>query len=245
MSGRRYRVVERLPWIEGGRPAPVIYEPGDTVYVDDQEVASIYRKLEAIDDEGRAILEAARAKAPAPAKATRTAVTDLTPNDVERLTQALDEARRRHGCVPEYAVNRDGSETLLRYIPTNRLPGVVYGDNGLPDPWATALKRERSEKEKKLGEMESKLARIRSGGSLGGRRGRETKRDETARSNEALLADVRAYRAEHPLHGGPAIAAALLEKHGRIRDFADSRGREKAIEALRKRIARLEKSLDE
>jgi hypothetical protein len=42
---------------------------------------------------------------------------------------------------------RDGSEVLLRYVPTNPLPGVVYGDNGLPDPYATAIQRRRRELE--------------------------------------------------------------------------------------------------
>lgn len=256
MSGRCYRVIKRLPWIEGGRPAPgpqwweggkdVVYEPGDTVYMEDQDLASTYNKLEALDDAGRAALEEARSKAEAPAR--RTAVADLHPSTVEWLTRALDEKRRLYGCeiVQDFAVHRDGSETLLstRYVPTNPLPGVVYGDNGLPDPWATALQRERWEKESKHREMESKLARIRGGGSLGGRRGRETKRDQTARDNAALLADVRAHRANHPNHGGPAIAKELVGKHGRIRDHADPRHREKAIESLRKRIERLEKSLD-
>ena len=242
MSGRLYRVVERLPWIEGGRPTPegweggkdVVYEPGDTAYIDDQGVASIYHHLEAMDETGRALLEEARAKAEGPAQ--RTSVADFTPRDIEILTGALDEKRRLYGCVGEYANRLDGSRVLLRYVPTNPLPGVVYGDNGLPQPWTTATQRERRE-------MEDQLTRIRRGASLGGRRGRETKRDKAARSNEALLADVRKYRAEHPSHGGPAIAKALVDKHGR-KDHADPRGRERAIEALRKRIARLEGSLD-
>jgi hypothetical protein len=246
--GRHYRVIKRLPWIEGGRPTPsgweggeaVVYKPGDTVYVDDREAGGMDDCLEALDDAGRAILEEARAKAEAPAEITFLA--DLDQDTVDSLAGALDKKRQAYGgCQIErrWATNRDGSKTLLstRYIPIDPLPGVVYGDNGLPDLYATSLRRERLEKERKL-------ARIRSGGSLGGRRGRETKRDKTARSNEALLADVRAYRTQHPSHGVPAIAAALVDKHGNIRDHTDPRGREKAIEALRKRIARLEKSLD-
>jgi hypothetical protein len=257
MSGRLYRVAKGFRWIEGGRPAPgpqwweggevVVYEPGDTVSMEDQDVESMYRYLEALDEAGRAVLEEARARAKGPAKITP--VADFTPSDVEFLTRALEEKRRAYGpheIVQDFAVHHDGSETLLstRYVPTNPLPDVVYGDNGLPDSWATALQRKQREKEKEHREMESKLARIRGGGSLGGQRASETKRDEAARDNAALLADVRAYRAKHPSHGGPAIAEALVAKHGRIRDHADPRSREKAIEALRKRIARLEKSLD-
>jgi hypothetical protein len=248
MSGRRYRVVKTLPWIEGGKPAPpgsgtlweggegVIYQPGDTVHMEDQDLESMSLYVDALDDAGRAVLEEARAKATAPAKITP--VADFTPNDVEFLTRALDEKRRVHGSVPEYAVRRDGTEVLLRYVPTNPRPGVIYGDNGLPDPWATALQRERRE-------MESKLARIHSGGSRGGRRGRQTKRDKAARADEALLSAVRAYRAKHPDRGRPAIAAALVDKHGRLIDHADPTDRKRAIAALVKRIERLErKSLD-
>ncbi len=122
---------------------------------------------------------------------------------------------------------------------------MIYGDDGLPDTWATAHQRERREKEREQRELESKHARIRRGGSLGGRRGRQTKRDKTARADEALLSAVRAYRAKHPDRGRPAIAAALLAKHGRQIDHADPADLKRAIAALVKRIERLEKkSLD-
>lgn len=258
MSGRLYRVVKSFRWIEGGKPAPppqwweggevVFYEPGDTVYMDDQDLPNLYHKLEAIDDEGRAILEDVCAKVNAPAKITF--VADFTPNDVEFLTRALEEKRHAYGphrIEQEFAVLRDGSEVLrsTRYVPINPRPGVVYGDNGLPDSWATARQRKRREEEKEHREMESKHARIRRGGSLGGRRGRETKRDNTARADKALLADVRRYRATHPGTGRPAIAAALVDKHGRKIDHADSADRKRAIATLVKRIERLEKkSLD-
>ncbi len=253
MSSRLYRVVKRMSWMEGGTPAPerpelweggkaVVYEPGATVYIDDQEAALTYHDLEAMDDAGRANLEEARARAEAPPHV------DLDQGTFDRLTDALDEKRRVYGCQIEriWATNRDGTKELLstRYYPTNPEPGVVYGDNGLPDPLATALQRERREKESKQREMENQFARIRGGASRGGRRGRETRRDEAARSNEALLADVRAYRAKHPSHGCPAIAKSLIDKHGSIKDHADPRGREKAIEALRKKIGRLGGSLD-
>jgi hypothetical protein len=54
MARRSYRVVEGFRWIEGGRLAPgfqweggriVTYEPGDTISVEDEELASIYRHL--------------------------------------------------------------------------------------------------------------------------------------------------------------------------------------------------------
>lgn len=107
---RRYRVVKELPWIEGGRPAPgfqweggraVIYKPGDTVVVEDREVicGSLYRKLEALDEVGCSLLEAARAKADAPARIT--AVADLHPRAVEWLTRALDEKSRAAGRMRE------------------------------------------------------------------------------------------------------------------------------------------------
>src|SRR5215213_7824928 len=208
MSGRLYRVAKGFRWIEGGRPAPgpqwweggevVVYEPGDTVSMEDQDVESMYRYLEALDEAGRAVLEEARAKAEEPAK--RTLVADLTPSDVEFLTHALEEKRRAcgpHEIVQDFAVLRDGSEVLLstRYVPTNPLPDVVYGDNGLPDSWETALQRKRREKEREHREMENKFARILGGGSLGRQRARETKRDDAASTNAALLADVRVCRA--------------------------------------------------
>ena len=69
VGGRRYRVVERFRWIEGGKLGPlgrleggrdVGYEPGQTVYVEDAELRGVYRYVEAIDDAGRAALEEVR-----------------------------------------------------------------------------------------------------------------------------------------------------------------------------------------
>jgi hypothetical protein len=108
MATRSYRVVERFPWIEGGRPAPgfgweggrdVVYEPGSTIHVDDEDLASIYRHLEATDDAGSAALEKLRAKAEAPAR--RTAVADLDPRAVEWIDRALDEKLRAQGRMSE------------------------------------------------------------------------------------------------------------------------------------------------
>lgn len=193
---------------------------------------------------GGAVLEEARAKAKASLRCIANA--DLSSSDVEFLTRALAEKQRLYGCeiVQDIGVQLDGSEVVLstRYVPANPRPDVSYGDDGLPDTWATALQRKRQEKERKLRELESKHDRIRRGGSLGGHRRRETKRDENARPNEELLADVRAHRGKHPSHGRPAIAAALLKKHGRKIDHAADP--KKAIAALVKRIERLEKSLD-
>ena len=79
ISGRHYRVVKRMPWIEGGKPTPegrweggelVIYEPGDTVCMEDQDLENRYGYVEALDEAGRAVLEEACAKATAPAKTT-------------------------------------------------------------------------------------------------------------------------------------------------------------------------------
>jgi len=138
-----------------------------------------------------------------------------------------------------YANLRDGTKQLLsvKVYPANPLPGVVYDDYGIPLPWTTAIRNRQLARERELDQ-------IHSGASRGRRQGHEAKRDKTARTDEALLAAVRTHREKHPHHGGPAIAAALVDKHGTIRDHADPRGREKAIEALRKRIARLGKRLD-
>jgi hypothetical protein len=78
-SGRLYRVVERFPWIDGGKPGAqpgeweggqhVVYEPGDTVYIEDSDLRDgVPLYLEGIDDAGRAALEKVRAKAKAPAR---------------------------------------------------------------------------------------------------------------------------------------------------------------------------------
>ena len=78
-----YRVVKPLPWIEGGEPGidedgrrtwvggkEVVYEPGTEVEIQDSEVASIEHHLEALDDEGRAVLERVRADNNRPARRT-------------------------------------------------------------------------------------------------------------------------------------------------------------------------------
>lgn len=74
MSGRLYRVLKHFPWREGGRLTPegrweggesVAYEPGDTVHMEDQDLENMYLHVEALDEAGRAALEAARAKAKA------------------------------------------------------------------------------------------------------------------------------------------------------------------------------------
>src|SRR5436309_3975574 len=74
--GRLYRVVDRFPWFEGGKPGAqpgeredgevVIYEPGQEVYLEDLDVErGLHYYLEGIDDAGRAVLEEIRkAKAP-------------------------------------------------------------------------------------------------------------------------------------------------------------------------------------
>jgi hypothetical protein len=107
MSGRGYRVIKRMPWIEGGRPAPpglgtlweggkdVIYEPGDTVYMEDQDLESMYRYLEGIDDAGRAALEEARAKAKAPAR--RIAVESFDTEQHSSLAWALARTKVAQG----------------------------------------------------------------------------------------------------------------------------------------------------
>ena len=248
-AGRRYRVVQEFLWIEGGNLAPdasrweggeiVVYQPGDFVCFQEDEVRSRYYCLEALDDAGRAALEEVRAKVTGPAKVIY--VGDLDPDTVEFLTDALREKRAPPGCedLRTYQILRDGTKVLCstKSYPLNPEPGMVYDDNGQPDLNATALQKDRQERD-------SQIAQIRRGGSLGRLRGLESKRDAKARKDAALLADVRAHRALHPSHGLPAIAAALVDQHGKILDHADPRGREKAIAALRKRIARLEKSLD-
>lgn len=104
MAKNRYRVVKQLPWIEGGRPAPgwqweggrsVVYEPGQSVELEDRDLGSIYHHLEPINDAGRDSLEASRAEREKPAR--RIAVADLHPRAIEWLTRALEERLRRQG----------------------------------------------------------------------------------------------------------------------------------------------------
>jgi hypothetical protein len=138
-----------------------------------------------------------------------------------------------------WAFLRDGTEELLysQFIPANPSPGVVYDDAGLPEIYTTDIQRERRA-------MERTLTAVRDGASKGGKRGRETRRDNAAREREALRAAVTRYREQHPDQGRPAVAAALLAEHGRTVDHADPADRERAIRALTKKIERLEKSLD-
>lgn len=95
MPLNRYRVIKRLPWIEGGEPAPnfewvggrgVVYEPGDTIELDDSEVPSIAHHLEASDAAGQAVLDVARAQMEEPATVTK--LSDLDPRDLAWLRRA-------------------------------------------------------------------------------------------------------------------------------------------------------------
>ena len=137
MSGRRYRVIERLARNEGEL---VVYEPGDTVYLYDWEVVGFYHSLEGIDDAGHYLLKQARANV----EAHENAMKGKAPNDLEM--------------VQNFIVFGDGSKTLLstEYYPTNPLPGVVYGNNGLPKPWTTAIQREQRKLERKAQEQRSR-----------------------------------------------------------------------------------------
>jgi hypothetical protein len=109
MSDHRYRVTQSLPWIDGGRPGPdldwidgtpVVYEPGNTIVVDDRELAgNVIPCLEAVDDDGRAALERARATFDVPAK--RTMLTNLHPNARAWLIRMTDEKLRREGRILE------------------------------------------------------------------------------------------------------------------------------------------------
>jgi hypothetical protein len=247
VSRHRYRVVKRFAWIEGGKPAPppefweggegVTYEPGDTVEFEEEDLPGIYRRLEALDDAGRAAIEELRAQE----GAQITAVADFPEGFGEHLGRALrredswEEERIERTC----AVLADGTmQTSMKVHPANPLPGVVYDDYGVPLSLTTAIRKRQLARE-------SELDRIHSGASRGRRQGRKTKRDTTARADKALLAAVGGYRAKHPDHGRPAIAAALLDKYGREFDHVDPAARKKATAALAKRIERLEKrSLD-
>ena len=107
MASHRYRVLKELPWIEEGRPVPfgweggraVVYQPGDTVEINDRELDGVYRRIEAIDDGGRSVLEAARAKGNQPAR--RIAVADLHPRMVEWMSRTQDERLRNQGRLAE------------------------------------------------------------------------------------------------------------------------------------------------
>jgi hypothetical protein len=61
--------------------------------VDDREVTAVLHCLEATDDDGRAVLESARAAIEAPAKTTR--LTDFHPQDRAWLIRATDEKLRQ------------------------------------------------------------------------------------------------------------------------------------------------------
>ncbi len=166
--GRWYRVVERFPWIEGGKPGAqpgeweggqhVVYEPGDTVHIEDSDLRDgVPLYLEGIDDAGRAALE--KAKKPA----RQIAVADLDPSTVEFLTRALEEKRRavlEEGSIETttWAVNRDGTRTVLsvKVHPANPAPGVVYDDHGLPLPYETAIRKRRHELERKAQQEEAR-----------------------------------------------------------------------------------------
>jgi hypothetical protein len=202
--------------------------------MEDQDLAGIDHYLEAIDDAGRAALEKVRAKVEAPSRFT--AVADLDSGTVEFLARALRPAVR---IETTYAENRDGTTSVsTKVYPANPLPGADYDDNGRLLSWDTARRRKREE-------MERTLAAVLAGAKKGGKRARATKRDKAARRDKALLTAVQAERKKHPSHSLPAIAAALVDKYSRKRDHADPRDRQKAVEALRKRIERLEKkSLD-
>jgi hypothetical protein len=111
MPRHRYRVSQRLPWIEGGRPGPhftwiggkpVVYEPGAVIAVDDREVPPYVHYLEAIDDAGRTVLEGVRAAMQAPAK--RTLLTGLHPKDRAWLIRATAETLRRQGRIQALVV---------------------------------------------------------------------------------------------------------------------------------------------
>jgi hypothetical protein len=111
MARHRYRVTQRLPWINGGRPGPnfswvggtaVVYEPGDVIVVDDRELPSIAHCLEATDDGGRAVLESVKAEMRAPAKITM--VANLHPKDRDWLIRATDENLRRQGRIRDLVV---------------------------------------------------------------------------------------------------------------------------------------------
>lgn len=60
------------------------------------------------------------------------------------------------------------------------------------------------------------------------------------RGDAALVADVKAYRRLHPDHGRNREAVALLRAHGRPVDPLKADDHVRAIDALRKRIARLD-----
>lgn len=221
-DGRRYRVVKRFRWPEGGNPTAeggreggesVTYEPGDTVHMEDQDLElGMHRYLDALDDAGRAVLEEARAKAKASLRCIASA--DLSSSDVELLNRASDEKRRLYGCeiVQDIGVQRDGSEVVLstRYVPANPRPDVIYGDDGLPDTWATARQRKRQEKEREQRELESKAEHERS-------RARRNARANSRRTkvrNEAIAAfAVRLAKSDGDLADNPSqLAAYLLER---------------------------------
>jgi hypothetical protein len=164
-----------------------------------------------------------------------------------------DPERRLAGDKRHESITFDGVAWVVRWpqpqptvrgylnslLADNLPPFIPAGQYSIPGPPAAV--------EAALVEQETaarKHFRSVAGAATARRKGRVTKRDKTARPNAALLAAVKAYRKEHPDHGRPAIAAALLPKHGCEIDPADPNSRRRAVVALTKRIERLEKSLD-
>src|SRR5262245_33986325 len=104
--GRLYRVVESFDWIEGGEPGPqigewtgvrdVVYEPGDTAYIEDGDLPFLYYRLEAIDEAGRAALEELRAKAKGRLAQT-THPASLDAEQRSNFAWGLADAKERHG----------------------------------------------------------------------------------------------------------------------------------------------------
>src|SRR5262249_15106169 len=102
-GGHRYRVVKRLRWIEGGKPAPggdgweggrsVTYEPGDTIYLEDEDLSGVYWYVAPTDDIGRTALEEARAEAEKPPEF----VASLAPEQCNFLAWELAFKKIRQG----------------------------------------------------------------------------------------------------------------------------------------------------
>ena len=151
MARHHYRITKRLPWIHGGRLGPhldwiggkeVVYEPGETIVLEDSEVTAIFHCLEPMSGPSRVVLEGARTRAAAPAK--RTLLRDIPTTDRAWMIRATDEQLRRQGQIQELAVRTlaRGQEvsladlaTAIQEAPDAPIPFelVVYVAKGLSD----------------------------------------------------------------------------------------------------------------
>jgi len=138
MAHHRYRVTKRLPWIRGGRLGPhldwiggreVVYEPGETIVLEDREVTAIFHYLEPTSDPSRVVLEGARTRTAAPAK--RTMLVDIPTEDLSWMIRGTDEQLRRQGQIQTLVVR---TLTRGKEVSLSDLAAAIQETPGAPVP---------------------------------------------------------------------------------------------------------------